>query len=104
MTWRPLARQRLPFVRGALSAALVLFEAYVGLHTDCNDRIPGLVLLPAYALQLGMVILSFGWAAVAGLRRDHAKAFAEIRVGLFMLVSIVVAEAVFASIPLQDCE
>ena len=104
MTWRPLRRQRVPFVRGALAAALVLFAGHLGLHTDCNDRIPGLALLPAYALQLVTVVFSFGWAAVAGLRRDQAKAFAEARVGLFMLLSIVVAEVVFASIPLQGCE
>ena len=104
MTWRPPARRRLAFVRGALAVAPILFAAYIGLHTDCNDRIPGLALLPAYALQLSTALFSFGWAAVAALRRDQAKAFVEVRVGLFMLLSIVVAEAVFASIPLQGCE
>ena len=104
MTWRPPVRRRPAFVRGTLAAAQVLFAGYVGLHTDCNDRIPGLVLLPAYALQLSVAVFSFGWAVVAGLRHDQARAFAEIRVGLLMLSAIVVAEAVFASIPPRGCE
>lgn len=104
MSWRPMARRRPAFVRGTQAAALVLFAGYVGLHTDCSDRIPGLALLPAYALQLSTAVFSFGWAVVAGLRRDQAKAFVEVRVGLFMLLAIVVAEAVFASIPLRGCD
>jgi hypothetical protein len=104
MTWQPLRRQRLPLLRGALAMMLLLFGAYVGLQTDCDDRIPGLVLLPAYALQLAVAVFSLGLAAVAGLRRDRSKAFAEMGVGLFMLLSIAVAETVFAWLALQGCE
>ena len=99
MTWRPRVRGRPAFVRGALAVALIVFAGDVGFHTDRDDRLPGLVLRPACALQLSVAVFSFGWAVVAGLRRDQAKAFAENRLGLFMLLSIVVAEAVFSSIP-----
>ena len=105
MTWPvATARRRPAFVRHALALGLVAFAACVGLRTGCNERLPGLAMIPAMAVQLLSAVVSFGWAVVALARRDQARAFSEFRVAILMVLAMVVAEAVFESMPPPDCE
>ena len=105
MTWPAApARRRPAFVRHAPALGLVAFAAYVGHNIGCDNRLPGLPMIPAMAVQLLSAVVSFGWAGVALLRRGQAKAFSEFRVGILMVLAMVVAEAVFESMPPPDCE
>lgn len=104
MTWAPSARRRPAFIRYALAVGLVVFAAYVAHSTSCDDRLPGIVLLPAMAVQLLSGVFSFGWAVVALVRADQGKAFTELRVGVLMVLAIAVAVAVFDWVPSQSCE
>ena len=104
MTWPAPFRRRPAFVRCALAVGLVAFAACVGHDTGCDDRLPGLAMLPAMALQMSSIAVSFGSAVVAWVRRDDGKALAEVLVGLLMVLAIVVAEAVYESVPSRSCE
>ena len=78
-----------------MAAALVGLAAWAGRATSRDDRLPGIILLPANALQLLCGIGSWGWAAVAWIRHDKRKAIAELRDGGVLILSIPAADFVF---------
>ena len=96
--------RRPAFVHYALVAALLAFAAYMGAITSCDDRIPGVILLPACALQLLIGLVSLVGAAVAAWRGDGRKALAEGRVGIVVLLSIPATGWVFTELLSRSCE
>ncbi len=99
-----MTTRRPAFIRYALAAALLAFAAWLGTNTSCDDRIPGILLIPALAVQLLIGLASFGGAAVAGWRGDRRRALLEARDGLVMLLSIPVAGMVFGELLSRRCE
>jgi len=80
--------RRPSFVRYAAVAALLAFATYVGYATSCDDRLPGIILLPAGAVQALIGIVSCGWAVVVWCRGDRRRALAEFGDGVLVLLSI----------------
>ena len=97
-------RRRPAFIRYALVLGQVAFAAYVGRATSCDDRLPGLALLPAMALQLAIGVVSFRCAVMALVRRDRRKALSELGVGVLMLLAIPAAGTVFVSLNARGCQ
>ena len=91
------------FLRYALAAASIGFAAWVGRATSCDDRLPGIILLPANALQFLVGVGSWGWAVVAWIRHDKRKAVAELRDGGVLMLSIPAADFVFCLILDGSC-
>jgi glycine/D-amino acid oxidase-like deaminating enzyme len=83
------------FVRYALAAALISFAAWVGRATSCDDRLPGIILLPANALQFLCGVGSRGWAVAAWIGHDMRKALADLRDGGVLVLSIPAADFMF---------
>lgn len=95
---------RAAFLRYALAAALIGFAAWVGRATNCDDPLPGLILLPVTALQFLCCIGSWAWAFLAWLRHDTRKAVAELRAGGVLLLSIPVAVVTYGVLLDGRCE
>ena len=104
MTTRSAVARRPAFIRYALAAALVAFAAWLGANTSCDDRLPGIILLPAFAVQFLIGLASFGSAGMAGWRGDRRRTLVEIRDGLVVLLSIPAAGAVFGGLLSRSCE
>jgi hypothetical protein len=92
----PSRARRPSFVRHAAVATLFAFATYVGCTTSCDDRLPGIVLLPAEAVQALIGIVSFGWAIVTWCRGDRRGALAELGDGVLVLLSIPASGLAFA--------
>jgi len=102
-TWRPVWR-RPAILRYAVALALLAFAAYVGENTSCDDRIPGIILLPAWALQVITGLASFVAAGWAAWRRERRTAILELRDGVVVVMSIPVSAIVFTWLLARHCE